>query len=226
MQLTQRATRSAVGLLALLVGMMVALIPFAATSASAHDQLVSSNPESGQTLEAAPSEATLEFSGQIAELGSEVALMRDGEAVELPGSLQFDGTKITVPLPELEQGTYELNWRVVSSDGHPIAGTIPFKIGDSGADAGGGQGINNKPQDAADYDGDNGKASKEENSPLGMIALGIVGVAVIAMAAVLLVKRFANGNSPTGHSVGESSKSGSTAVTDEGSATDTPEKDA
>uniref|UniRef100_UPI003B39FD74 copper resistance protein CopC n=1 Tax=Pseudactinotalea sp. TaxID=1926260 RepID=UPI003B39FD74 len=29
-------------------------------------------------------------------------------------------------------GHYDIRWRVVSSDGHPISGVIPFSVGDAG----------------------------------------------------------------------------------------------
>jgi methionine-rich copper-binding protein CopC len=36
--------------------------------------------------------------------------------------------QISVPLPPLTPGTYSVMWRVVSDDGHMMAGTLHFTI--------------------------------------------------------------------------------------------------
>lgn len=186
-------------------------LPLGGSAAEAHDQLIRSTPESGAVLDAAPTEASLVFSGTISELGSEVALLRGGAPVELSDELKVDGAEVKVALPALEDGAYELNWRVVSSDGHPISGTVPFTIGNpaagGGSDAVGG--VNNQPNDPENFDAE-GDSNSGGNS-LAMIAMGVVGVAVIGAAAVLMVKRFKNGNSPMRPDV--FSASGSTAET-------------
>jgi copper resistance protein C len=48
------------------------------------------------------------------------------------GAPVLAGDAVTVPLePGMPDAGYEVRWRVVSSDGHPIAGLIPFTIGDA-----------------------------------------------------------------------------------------------
>lgn len=203
-QLTQRFTRLTVALAVLFAAFALAFAPAGAQRAEAHDQLLRSIPASGETVAQAPSEATLEFSGNVAEIGSEVALLHNGEAIEIAGPLQFAGGKVTVPLPGLDNGSYELNWRVVSTDGHPISGTVPFTVGTAGSDDGNGQGLNNKTKSPDDFElqqpGDQGTsqggASGPMDNPMVMIAIGVIGVAVIGAMAVLMYKRFSNGNSP------------------------------
>jgi methionine-rich copper-binding protein CopC len=43
--------------------------------------------------------------------------------------------QISVPLPPLTPGTYSVNWRVVSDDGHMMAGALHFTLAaDRGTD--------------------------------------------------------------------------------------------
>lgn len=104
----------------------------AAPAAHAHDELLSSSPADGESLDAAPSEATFTFSGEIAPVGVVFALTdADGATLSLPTVPKVAGTEVTQQLPPLEGGQYELGWRVVSSDGHPISGTVTFTVAGS-----------------------------------------------------------------------------------------------
>lgn len=117
------------------LGAVLALTMFALfssiTAASAHDELISSSPKAGETLNAAPEKLTLEFSGKLQSLSgvdsTVIALTRDGEKV--PASAQTNGTKVIVtPETELANGEYSLAYRVVSSDGHPIENKYSFTV--------------------------------------------------------------------------------------------------
>ncbi|MGO1316743.1 MAG: copper resistance CopC family protein [Cellulomonadaceae bacterium] len=124
---------------ALAAGVLVAAAALLATPlpASAHDQLVSSDPESGQHLDAAPHEVSLEFSGELlvldgSGLGATV-LVVDGEGRDwATGDPVVRERTVTVTLaPEMPDAGYEVRWQVVSSDGHPISGLVPFAVGDA-----------------------------------------------------------------------------------------------
>lgn len=117
-----------VSVLLALVATVVGLLGLAAP-ASAHDQLLSSVPADAETLTEAPSDLVLTFSADIAAIGSEaLVLAPDGsDVVAAPPVAQ--GTIVTVPLAaELASGTYQVTWRVTSSDGHPIDGTFTFTL--------------------------------------------------------------------------------------------------
>ncbi|QRY42069.1 copper resistance protein CopC [Microbacterium hominis] len=101
-----------------------------ALPAAAHDELLGSTPASGEALTDAPAEVTLTFSADVLTIGAAVivadAADRDWVA---DAPVVRDGT-VTVSLdPQLPTGGYEIRWRVVSQDGHPISGIIPFKVG-------------------------------------------------------------------------------------------------
>ncbi|WP_371030117.1 copper resistance protein CopC [Pseudoclavibacter sp. JSM 162008] len=103
--------------------------------ASAHDSLVESSPSANEAVEVAPASATLTFSAEVQSegtLGPQIELFAvsavEETAVDLESPATVDGTVVDQALPELAAGDYALNWQVVSSDGHPISGTIPFTV--------------------------------------------------------------------------------------------------
>lgn len=121
------------GLSALLLATLAVLVPVA--PAQAHDRLVSSDPESGATLDSAPEEIGLTFSANVQDIGGSVDLTdADGEKVSV-GSPEVDGTTVTTAVEDdLSAGDYEVRWRVVSSDGHAISGVVDFTVeGDEGS---------------------------------------------------------------------------------------------
>ncbi|QOC26560.1 copper resistance protein CopC [Microbacterium hominis] len=101
-----------------------------ALPAAAHDELLGSTPASGEALTDAPAEVTLTFSADVLTIGAAV-IVADGADRDWVADAPVvrDGT-VTVSLdPQLPTGGYEIRWRVVSQDGHPISGIIPFTVG-------------------------------------------------------------------------------------------------
>lgn len=120
---TRRAGALAAGALA------AGLVAGAAPSASAHDRLVSSDPESGAVLASAPQEAVLTFSSEVQELGTVVEVQDDAGEPAGGGEASVEGRDVVLALPpDLEGGDYALVYRVTSSDGHPISGEVPFTL--------------------------------------------------------------------------------------------------
>ncbi|ACZ32270.1 copper resistance protein CopC [Xylanimonas cellulosilytica DSM 15894] len=118
---------SARRLLLALVAAGLALVGLA-TPASAHDRLVSSDPADGATLDVLPAVLTLEFSDAVLDTGTQVVVTTGGADVGAPAP-EVDGVTVTVPLPpDLANGDYDVAWRAVSSDGHPIEGTFTFVL--------------------------------------------------------------------------------------------------
>ncbi len=102
--------------------------------ASAHDYLIGSVPEQGTTVEAAPTEVTLEFNTSIGEQFAQVAVVDEAGATFQVGEPVVDGPSLTQAVDGLQPGmAVTISYRVVSSDGHPIGGTVPFAIA-AGAD--------------------------------------------------------------------------------------------
>lgn len=110
------------------LAIVVAVLGFSATAASAHTDLVSSTPKDGATLDAAPTQIVLTFNEELLEdTVKVVAKSKTGDVNVLSDVAQASGTKVEVPWPADAPGDeYELSYRIVSADGHPVTGSITF----------------------------------------------------------------------------------------------------
>jgi methionine-rich copper-binding protein CopC len=120
--------RSLVLLVALLLA--AASLVFSASAARAHDELVSSDPASGATLEALPAALTLTFSGELfaGEGATEIAVTDAAGTSLVAGSPTVDDNVVTQPIAGSASGAVRVVWKVVSSDGHPISGEYSFAV--------------------------------------------------------------------------------------------------
>lgn len=118
--------RTPIGALALAAALIIA----APAPALAHDDLVSSTPADGADLAAGPTEIALTFTAEVLEMGALVVVADAADHDWTTGAPVVEGTTVSVPVDEaLPDAGYEVRWRVVSSDGHPISGVIPFTVG-------------------------------------------------------------------------------------------------
>jgi methionine-rich copper-binding protein CopC len=196
-----------------LAGLAVAVVAVLATAApaSAHDKLLSSDPAPDQALEEAPSTVVLTFSADVLDMGAAVVVAdADGtDWVSEPPTI--DGPTVTAALdPGMSDAGYEIRWRVVSSDGHPISGVVPFTVGD-GAPADDGAHDADPDPDGAAADAaapeaasapDTGtdtdtrsstqtQTAQEDEGPLRAVLVGAGGaaVAVVLLVLVQLLRR-------------------------------------
>lgn len=112
----------------LLLGLGVSL--GTAPAASAHDELISSTPAPGQRLDQSPDSISLTFRAPMMKLGYEIRVVDSTAANRVEIAPVLSGATLTQPLPaDLPEGEYQVRWRVVSSDGHPIDGSYEFLVG-------------------------------------------------------------------------------------------------
>ncbi|MFC4137814.1 MULTISPECIES: copper resistance CopC family protein [unclassified Microbacterium] len=108
-----------------------------AVPASAHDELISSDPAADARLDVPPKEVTMVFSGELlvlddSDAGARAAVVDAAGKDWIDGDIVVNGDTVTIPLdPAMPEAGYQVRWQVVSEDGHPIAGVIPFTIGDA-----------------------------------------------------------------------------------------------
>jgi copper transport protein len=120
-----------VRLLALLFAIAVALSPGAAR---AHAALVRADPADGQVLPAAPARVHLSFNEPVRPLV--VRLFEAGGRVLRELAVErHDGTIMVAMPPDLGTGSHVLSYRVISTDGHPVAGSLTFSVGEAGGSA-------------------------------------------------------------------------------------------
>lgn len=114
--------------------LLALLVAVGATPAAAHDQLLDSSPTEGEHLDVAPTQVALRFSDEILTIGPAVLVVDAAGTSWTDGDPELDGPDVVTPLADdVPDGAYEVRWRVVSSDGHPISGVIPFTVGDPDA---------------------------------------------------------------------------------------------
>jgi copper transport protein len=115
-------------LVAGLFGVTLATAP----SALAHATLVASDPVDGSRLKAAPSAVSVTFDEAVTVNSAGYLRVVDqvGRRVDTGRVAHPNGAKVSVSLKSgLGDGTYTASYRIVSDDGHPVAGSIRFVVG-------------------------------------------------------------------------------------------------
>ncbi|MFI6530917.1 copper resistance protein CopC [Nonomuraea sp. NPDC050547] len=112
--------------LAALAALLAALILLGTASpALAHDALRTSDPAKGSTVKSVD-QVKLEFTAKV-RMPFVIVRGDGGEFHE--GKPELDGKVVSQVLKgALQDGKYTIAYRVVSSDGHPIEGEIPFTV--------------------------------------------------------------------------------------------------
>ena len=101
-----------------------------AVAASAHTQLLGTDPVEGSVLPDLPLEATFTFSDEISPEFVDAALVAPGRGEPVPVSPVVEGTVVHVPVAgfvEPADGQWQVVLRVVSADGHPVESTLAFE---------------------------------------------------------------------------------------------------
>ncbi len=116
----------------LVVSFLLSILITSLSTANAHSRLMSSDPSSGQILDQISQVMTLTFNEDLIEIeGEQVNTLQlnyvdSGEDSALEVNISGPDIVGSVPAGTYPAGKYELSYRVVSADGHPISGVIPF----------------------------------------------------------------------------------------------------
>lgn len=155
------------------------LVLLSTASGQAHSQLVSSDPANGATLTVAPTSVTFTF---------DEALLPDLDTISINDAsgqnvtstrVEPVGSTLTTAWPTgLVDGTYQVAYRIVSGDGHPVTGAISFSYG-TGTSAQ--SAAPTAPQAAQPSSGLSGTT---------LVTIAVIGGLVVAAGlAVMLVRR-------------------------------------
>ena len=103
-----------------------------ATPALAHDVVMRSIPADGSTVQQAPTQLELEFSGIPKDTFNTVALSNQDTGKVLFSSdpvLQDQIIRVDIPADlKLEPGNYKIGFQITSSDGHATRGMTTFTL--------------------------------------------------------------------------------------------------
>ncbi len=188
----------AAGMAVGIVATVLATLSIDSSPAFAHDELVESSPTAGQVFEIAPTEVSLRFSAEVMTMGAIVVVVDESGRDWVDGELALAGTQVDAPVqPGMPAAGYEVRWRVVSADGHPISGVIPFTVGDGapfdkGAAAQTDAGVSEAADSAASAPPTSETQSQitSENGALRTVLIGAGGaIAAIAVFAVITLFR-------------------------------------
>jgi len=96
-------------------------------SAGAHTRLEEAIPADGSVLHATPTTLVLRFS-EPARLTVLWIARRGGTKQKLTALPVEPQARISVNLPRLEPGDYEISFRVMGADGHVVPGQLHFSL--------------------------------------------------------------------------------------------------
>lgn len=171
----------------LAVGVAVAAVAILATAApaSAHDELISSSPAADERLAAPPETVTMTFSGTLLTLddsmtGAVVLIVDEDGRDWATDDVDVFGDTVTVDIaPGMPEAGYQVRWQVVSEDGHPITGVIPFTIGDA------------KPMSTEGSDGGSATVQEADDQAAPEMSGGLRALLIGGGGALIAVALFA-----------------------------------
>jgi methionine-rich copper-binding protein CopC len=101
-----------------------------AIPAFAHDVVVGGDPARGAQLSVAPTEVRLDFNAPVQDGPNIITVIGPhGGHWERTENATVNGNSVSVPLAPLgPAGQYTIGYRVVSADGHPVQGEVPFTM--------------------------------------------------------------------------------------------------
>jgi methionine-rich copper-binding protein CopC len=152
--------------------------------AFAHAQLVEAEPSADEVLAESPDRVRLLFNEPVEAAFDPIEVRsRGGERVD-EGDARVDpenAKAVVVGLAQgLPEGSYEVDWRVTSVDGHPIDGTYGFAV-DAPADDAGAAAPANPAERPAPREG--------SGSALGYAPFAALGLGALVFVAFALLRR-------------------------------------
>ncbi len=177
---------------ALLTGLLVVQLAFA------HAMLIKSEPQDRATLSEAPAQIRMWFSEEVNIDLSTISIMGGGGQDMGAVFLTADPAQpamVIANIPKLSQGVYTVVYQVVSKmDGHKVAGSIVFGVGQAVTSTGPGMGMGSTSQPAAST-----PAMGVILRWLNFIAFACVTGAFVVMMAVLTPSLIARNQDPEIH---------------------------
>ncbi|MEO8329310.1 MAG: copper resistance protein CopC [Candidatus Nanopelagicales bacterium] len=164
-----------------------------ATSATAHSELISSDPAEDSVIQKAPTAVTLTFGEDVQDQGSAIVVTGPaGTSISDDTTFQVDGTVASVGLNTGQtSGGYVVAYRIVSADGHIVEEsfkyTVQLPVDDPSATP-----TPSVPSPTASPDVSGAAAPESDDSSAAVVwvlGLGAIGIALLAAVISVLVRR-------------------------------------
>ncbi|MHA7146716.1 copper resistance CopC family protein [Arthrobacter sp. TmT3-37] len=171
-------------------------------AATAHDELTASSPTADATVDVAPTEVVLTFTNPPSGIGVDIIVSDSTGLAWSEGPTRVVNNTATQALKSgAPAGTYTVQWRVVSSDDHPIEGTYSFTSNTAQPGAADSAEPTGGPSVSGAETEDGTSASPQAADPTGssaglpdfVIYLAIGGVLIAAVLALLTRRRLNQG---------------------------------
>ncbi|MFI6642928.1 copper resistance protein CopC [Streptomyces sp. NPDC050504] len=181
------AARAAVRPL-LLPAAVTGLLAVSAPQAAAHTDLNGSDPANGAVLDALPRTVTLTFSDPVTQKHARLAVTGPDGAALGDGAPAVAGREVTLRLKDAKaRGRYTVGYRVVSADGHSVAGTSAFTVRPPAATA------SQQPSPTSSLSPSAVASGERAVSSLKAIGIGFgLGLVGLVTAMVVTVRRHRN----------------------------------
>jgi len=168
------------------VGLTLCWLLLLCAPALAHATLLKEWPASGARLDKPPEQVRLQFNEPVEAVFDPLQVYNaEGGRVDRdnPRIDPNDARVLLVDLKELSEGSYRVEWRVTSIDGHPIDGSYEFAT--TASSTGDAQG---EPRPA---NAENGRLKAEETSSglSTIVFYRVLGVAVVALLEMVALLR-------------------------------------
>jgi methionine-rich copper-binding protein CopC len=111
------------------VGVMFVIATLTSPAASAHATRISTEPAVGAALAAGPQRVSATFNEQLQTTFAAMTVVGPDGNVWSAGEPAVQGAVVGIALRELgPAGTYTVNYRVTSADGHVVSGSWSFRL--------------------------------------------------------------------------------------------------
>jgi methionine-rich copper-binding protein CopC len=97
--------------------------------AFAHTRLLGSDPADGASLDTSPQRVSLTFNESISPDFTQLTVVGPNGGHYETGAVSADDGTVSIGVQPLgPAGRYEIGYRVVSADGHPVTGSVAFTL--------------------------------------------------------------------------------------------------
>ena len=165
----------------IVVAVLLGLIAIAAINPASANSIISTFPASDEVLTIAPNSATINSSGALMDLGSQITVVDPSGARVDDGSITVDGKNLIVGLKPLTiSGSYVVTYKLLAINDAPLDGTFKFTV----------NGISEITNSSASPTATPITASENSN-PNQTTDYLVIGLLVFAFFMLILLSRFA-----------------------------------